>query len=315
MLAPICLFTYNRLYETKQTLEALQKNFLAHQSDLFIFSDGPQNDNEKLKVEAVRDYIGSVKGFKSVEIIESEKNNGLANSIINGVTRTLEKYDNVIVLEDDLITSPNFLDFINQALTFYRQSAEVQSIGGYSLSLSDKSQEVNFQTRAFSWGWATWRDRWHYDIFDKEKLKEVINTDQAILKEFKKKCGADMPKMLMDSLNNVNDSWYVRWTFNHFRSKRYAVFPAYSFINNIGHNMDATHCKGINTYVSVAVNPQKTTFTFPSFSPPDLQSNKEFLSYFSLKHKIRVRLKLLKNQNGRKQLFNEVKMRLGLNIK
>lgn len=313
MLAPICLFTYNRLYETHQTIEALQGNFLAHDSELFIFSDGPKNDNEKLKVDAVRKHIDSVKGFKSVEIIKSNKNNGLATSIINGVTQTLKKYDSVIVLEDDLITLPNFLDFINQALIFYRNNSEIQSICGYSLSLSNKNREVNFQTRTFSWGWATWRDRWQRDIFDKENLKKIIDTDPSILKRFKKKCGADMPKMLMDSINNKNDSWYVRWTFDHFRKKHYAIFPAYSFINNIGHNMDATHCKGINTYISVEADKEKTKFDFPVFAPPDQQSNKEFLAYFSLKHKIRVRLKLLRSSSGRTLLFNEVKMRLGLN--
>jgi len=121
-----------------------------------------------------------------------------------------------------------------------------------------------------------------------------------------------MPKMLVDSINNKNDSWYVRWAFDHFRNRHYAVFPAYSFINNIGHNMDATHCKGINSYVSISVNPDKTSFVLPIFQPPDQLSSKEFLFYFSRIHKISVRIKLLKTKTGRTQLFQELKTRTGL---
>ena len=108
MLAPICLFTYNRLTEKKQTVEALQKNFLTKESELFIFSDGAKNEEGVLKVNEVRAFLKGISGFKSVTIFESKQNKGLANSIIAGVTQIIEKYGVVIVLEDDLITSPTF---------------------------------------------------------------------------------------------------------------------------------------------------------------------------------------------------------------
>ena len=63
-LAPICLFVYNRLEESKLTVAALQNNFLASESELFIFSDGPNIDNEN-KVDSVRAYINTITGFKS----------------------------------------------------------------------------------------------------------------------------------------------------------------------------------------------------------------------------------------------------------
>ena len=140
MLAPICLFTYNRLSETIQTVEALQKNELAVESDIFIFSDGPKHEKDILLVNAVRKYIKSINGFRSITIIDSENNKGLAKSIIDGVTQIVEKYDKVIVLEDDLITSQNFLSFTNQALDFYEKNSNIFSISGYTLNLPSLSK-------------------------------------------------------------------------------------------------------------------------------------------------------------------------------
>jgi GT2 family glycosyltransferase len=111
-LAPITLFVYNRLDHTIDTVMALQKNDLSKESELFIFSDGPKNKDDEKKVLAVRKYIKSIKGFKKVTIFESKKNKGLANSIISGVTKIINKYGRIIVLEDDIVTSKYFLIFL-----------------------------------------------------------------------------------------------------------------------------------------------------------------------------------------------------------
>jgi GT2 family glycosyltransferase len=115
-LAPILLFTYNRPSHTRQTLEALLNNKLAKESELFIFSDGYKNDNDKENVLKVRNIIHSIEGFKQVHIIENAYNFGLAKNIIEGVTQVIDKYGKMIALEDDLITSPYFLTFMNEAL-------------------------------------------------------------------------------------------------------------------------------------------------------------------------------------------------------
>jgi len=311
-LSPICLFTYNRLDETQQTVVALQQNLLVGESELFVFSDGSRNDQGKPKVQAVREFIHTIKGFKSVTIIESEINLGLANSIISGVSRMLEKYKNVIVLEDDLITSPNFMNFMNQGLDFYQHAQNVESISAYSLSLKDKSKAVYFQTRPGSWGWATWKDRWNPDIFDKEKIKNEISSDVNVLNRFKRICGADMSKMLMGSVNNQNDSWYVRWAFDHYRNNKYSVFPTYSYIQNIGFSVAGTHCKGINTYISAPVDEQLIDIELPEFKMPDPKTDREFLYYFSRRHKIIERFKLLKTTSGRSRLMNEFRNRTKL---
>ena len=312
MLAPICLFTYNRLSETRLTIEALKNNYLASESNLFIFSDGPRNENVLQKVEEVRQYLKTVEGFKSVNIYESVENKGLANSIIAGVNQVIEKYGKVIVLEDDLITSPNFLDFINKALEFYKHETKIKSINGFSLLLKnvDSQSDVYFQTRPFSWGWATWFDRWDQNIFDKQLLKIEINSNNGILKSFKKACGDDIVKMFLNSISNKNDSWYVRWTYSHYKNKKYSVFPISSFVNNIGFGESGTHCKGVNPYKYKNINKDKTTFNFIEFSKPNKRITKEFLNYFSFSHKLFVRIRLLRSKSQRKQLISEIKIKL-----
>ena len=130
-LTPIILFVYNRPEHTRQTVEYLSKNKLAESSKLFIFSDGPKNDKDKQKVFEVRKYLKRIKGFKEIRIIEREKNLGLANSVISGVSQIFQSFEKVIVLEDDIISSPSFLKFMNDALDFYKADEKIFSVSGY----------------------------------------------------------------------------------------------------------------------------------------------------------------------------------------
>jgi len=309
-LAPICLFTYNRLSETKQTVEALQNNFLAKESDLFIFSDGGKNEVSKVKVQEIRAYIKTIVGFNSINIVESIENKGLANSIISGVTQVVNKYEKVIILEDDLITSPNFLNFMNQALDFYKNDAQVQSINGFSLLINSNINDVYFQTRPFPWGWATWQDRWREELFNKSEIKKEIDLNKELLKNFKNKCGRDISKMLVDSVNGVNDSWYVRWTYNHFINKTISVYPRESLVANIGFGADGTHCKGINTYRYKLLEKTKINFKFLKYKDLDKKTENDFLKYFTYAYKLKVRLKYLTTKSGRKTLKEDIKEKL-----
>lgn len=311
-LAPICLFTYNRLTETTETVEHLKNNYLASESELIIFSDGPKNDGDRQKILKVRDYIKTISGFRSVSVYESIENNGLAKSIISGVTKVINQYGKVIVVEDDLVTTPNFLDYMNQALIFYEKDKNIQSISGYSLDIGsvEKDCDIYFHQRAFPWSWGTWKNRWNIELFDKSKIKTTIMSKKGLIVSFEKKCGVDMGKMLTDSIHNRNDSWYVRWAFNQFINNRYSVYPLFSKIVNIGFGEDSTHCKWINSFVSRNDLEYKRKFKFRKFSLPTNKLNNEFLKYFKMKHKINFRLKLLLKKNGLKTLFYEIKDRV-----
>ncbi|ANH83738.1 hypothetical protein A8C56_06240 [Niabella ginsenosidivorans] len=273
MLAPICLFVYNRLAKTKQTVEALQKNFLANKSDLFVFSDGPKNEAAKSNVNEVRSYLGTITGFKSIVIYESENNKGLANSIIDGVTLIVSKYDKVIVLEDDLITVPGFLDFMNAGLDFYTDDPNVFSISGFVFDIKkrkDYEYDVFFTKRHCSWGWAIWKDRWSeidWSVSDYWEFKK----NRALQHQFKD-IGADLVKALNKQQRGETNSWAIRCNYHQSKKQTYTVYPIKSKVINIGFGDDATHTRQrFNKYKATPDLSEKVVFNFPYpvFVDPD----------------------------------------------
>ena len=168
ILSPIVLFVYNRPWHTQQTVEALQKNELAKESELFIYSDEAKNEDARKSVNEVRKYIDKIDGFKKITVIKREKNWGLADSIIDGVTKIVNEYGKIIVLEDDLVTSPYFLNFMNEALDKYQTEQKVYSITGYSFSNDVESIDSTYFLKLTSaWSWGTWKDKWHSFSHDK----------------------------------------------------------------------------------------------------------------------------------------------------
>ena len=170
---------------------------------------------------------------------------------------------------------------------------------------------VYFQTRPFSWGWATWQDRWENEIFNKKKLETEIKSEPSMLKEFRKACGDDIVKMFVDSIYNKNDSWYVRWAYSHFKNNTYSVYPTHSLVENIGFGGDGVHCTGINAYKYKMDDRLERKFNFEPFSMPGKHITKSFLHNFSISHKVMFRVNLLGTSTGRKLVFSEIKTKLG----
>jgi len=307
-LAPICLFTYNRLEETKQTIAALQKNNLASQSKLYIFSDGPKNTQSLIKINNLRAYLKEIKGFKEVNIYESKENKGLAESIISGITKMFESHETVIVMEDDLVTTPNFLDFMNQALKFYNQDNNIYTVNGYSPFIKNLNHEGFFQhTRSFPWGWATWKDRWNIDFFDKKQIRTILNNNTSLLRRFDNDCGQDASKMLLDTLKGTTSSWYIRWVFHNYLLEKKSIFPVTSKVQNIGDTESATHYSGgISAYKSLLDHTYNTKFDFTN-KIVLAKNNYNFLKYFSKKYKLIYRLKLIAKKGGLKKISQEIK--------
>jgi len=247
--APIILFVYNRPEHTKKTIETLQLNHLASESNLYIFSDGYKNNDDKVKVNKVRSLIKNIKGFKSVSIIERNKNIGLANSVILGVTEIVNKYDKVIVLEDDLITSPYFLDFMNRALELYDKDDPVVSIHGYVYPVKEELPETFFLRGADCWGWATWKHGW--DLFEedgKKLLKQLM--EKKLCKDFDLNGAVKNVKMLKKQIAGKNDSWAIRWHASAFLENRLTLYPGKSLVKNIGADGEGTHVKATSVYDS-----------------------------------------------------------------
>jgi hypothetical protein len=268
-------------------VEALQKNYLAADSDLYIFSDAAKGELDAVAVTEVRKYIQSVGGFKSITIYESQLNKGLAKSIIEGVSQVLENHEEVIVLEDDLITSNNFLDFMNLALDTYKQNKKVFSISGYGLKvlLPEKYEyDVYFTPRGMSWGWSTWRDRWENIDWEVKDFKQFKANEKA--KKGFAMGGTDLNTMLEKQIDGKIDSWAIRWYFNQFKNEQLTVFPIKSKVINLGFDNMATHTNAYNRYKISFDIENSNKFIFSNEVTVNPVIFKSFKSYFGILSRI-----------------------------
>lgn len=294
-LAPIVLFTYKRLDTLKLTVEALQRNYLAGRSELIIFSDAAKCERDVKTVIKIRDYLKTIHGFKSVSIYEAIENKGLAKSIIEGVTQIIDKYGRVIVLEDDLVTSPNFLDFMNQAIEFYADDSETISISGYSLDLPSLpgKNDIYFGYRASSWGWATWKDRWEMIDWGMKSYDEFMANKQ--LKKNFLRGGSDLIRMLKNQKQGKIDSWAIRFCFHQSLHNLKTVFPTISKVQSIGYSKEATHTVGTKRFITKLDTGIQREFSFTHSAKMAKILEKEFRNKFSIKARALDKLKSLLN--------------------
>ena len=241
--APIALFCYKRLDTLTQTIETLQQNHLATESELFIFSDGPKKATDEPVIAAIRTYLKSITGFKQIIITESAVNKGLATSIITGVSEVINKYGKIIVLEDDLLTSKNFLLYMNQGLNYFENNQKVFSVGAFSIPIRGvKANTIYFTQRADSCGWGTWHNRWSIIDWEVKDYPALIK-DRSIQKAFNR-MGSDMTGLLIKQRKGKTNSWAIRWCYHQFKHDLFSVHPVVSKIKNIGFaSPEATHTK------------------------------------------------------------------------
>ncbi len=258
-IAPVVLFTYNRLAHTQKTVSYLQKNDLANQTPLYIYNDGPNKAEDLIKVNEVRNYLRTIEGFASVKIFERERNIGLAESIITGVTEILNSYDKVIVVEDDLLTSQHFLTYMNDALSFYEYNNEVISIHGYVYPVAEQLPDTFFIKGADCWGWATWKRGW--SLFEKDGTKLLNELKSRSLTEaFDFDNAYYFTQMLEDQIAGKNNSWAIRWNASAFLKDKLTLYPGHSLVQNIGHDNSGVHSSANQSFdVDLYQHPIKIT--------------------------------------------------------
>ncbi len=258
--APIALFVYNRPEHTRRTLNFLQKNYLAEDSRLFIFSDGARSGEED-NVKAVRELASNVTGFKSVEVVARERNYGLANSVIDGVSRLCTTYGRAIVLEDDVLASPYTLQYFNDALNKYNDVEKVMHVTAYMYPLPAADLPETFFLRiASSQAWATWDRAWKNFEPDIDLL--IGRFDEQSRYQFELEGGMNFWKHMMEFKHRRNNSWAIRWYASVFLNKGLSVNPALSLIENIGHDGSGVH-SGVSTIYKGKINSSRIT-QFPN---------------------------------------------------
>ena len=240
--APVCVFAYKRSYLLSLTLTALAKCKGSQNTNLRIYIDGPKNQSEKELVCNTFEISKQVDElcFKSVDIFLSDENKGLARSVIIGVTDTINKYGEVIVLEDDLVPSVDFLNYMNASLHKYGEHSHVGSVSGFGFLVKNNSKYNNyFYRRPTTWGWATWRNRWEKAVWDLSNEEEL--TRQYFKKDFNRG-GQDLYRMLNNYMRGDIDSWGIRWAYTHYKFNWLAATPVCSKVINYGYGDDGTNC-------------------------------------------------------------------------
>ena len=248
MFAPVIVFAYNRPQHLDKTLEALSKNEGAKESDVFLYIDGPKNEKGILNQEAVLRCAKTyeVGFFHSFKITVSERNKGLSASIIQGVQEVIHSFGRVIVVEDDAISAPSFLKFMNGALDYYKKDPTVWSIGGYTVPMDlpeDYKADVIKTQRVSSYAWAVWEDRWSridWDMPEYSKFRFSFAKRRAF-----NRWGKDRSSMLDDQINGRVQSWAIRFDYYMFRNNMFNIVPRHSLIKSIGNDGSGTNnsCK------------------------------------------------------------------------
>lgn len=244
-MAPVALFVFNRPLHTRRTLEALRQNELSDQTELYVFCDGPRSErNEDAAVAEVRTIVGSEKWCGSVSIVHRDENFGLARSVREGVDFVLREHDRVIVLEDDIETSPGFLRYMNDALQLYASEERVMNVSGYVPETSGQSRlpETFFVKLMACWGWATWRRAWRYSRWDADELLLELGRRAGGPAEF----DMDGTYPYTDHLRRNRDgsirTWAVFWAASCFLRDGLSLFPKRSLIRNIGLDGSGENC-------------------------------------------------------------------------
>lgn len=243
MNAPVALFVYNRLGNTEKTINSLKANFLSSETDVFVFSDEGKNKKSYKEVNEVRNYLRTVSGFKSFSIIEREENYYLERNIIEGISYVLSKYDSVIVLEDDIVTSPYFLTYMNDAFEKYRDCKKVMHIAGFSNLSIENMSDTYFTPHMSGWGWGTWRDRWQYFVHYQSREEALKGMSESDIDKIQ--YGGAFP--CLRSLDRNPIPWDICWELAIYKKGGLCLTPSHTLIKNIG-IYNGTHFRNMSFF-------------------------------------------------------------------
>lgn len=290
--SPIVVFAYNRLSSIKQVLTNLNKCDLSNETEVFVFVDGNKNDKDFDSVNSVKEYLYELKknnNFLNFNINESPTNNGVDKSIISGVTKIINQYGRVIVLEDDIVVSNKFLEYMNKSLDYYANNSRIFSIAGYCPNINLDTNDVFFFNRIESWGWASWADRWNNIDWGLTDLDSFINNQKEI--DRFNRGGNDLTEILLANM----DAWDIRACYTSFKNGSYTVYPPKSLVKNIGFNGDGTHFKKITHKYDVEIENDY----LPNIVPFNInkKTNKKMHDFYSiseLKYSLKKIKKIIK---------------------
>jgi hypothetical protein len=305
-MAPVLIVTYDRLEHLTRSITSLRNNIYAEQTDLFIASDFQRSGSEANKVTAVRSYLKSIDGFKSVMVFERDKNFGPVENCLSALRVIFDRYDRFIILEDDIVTAPGFLKFINQAFEKYGANERVFSITGYCPPIevpSSYQYDAFFLGRMSAWGCGMTKERYTSILEISRKEYDEFVANKKLSRAFVQRGGEDMLVMLKDVAYGLLEAWDVRFMYTQFMKDQYTVYPTQSLVQNIGFDGTGIHC-GKTDRFDVPLS-DKTTFSFPDDVVVDqriVMANRKFRAGAGYARKLMLRTQGLVGRSLR--IFN-----------
>ena len=270
--APVVAFAYNRADKIIGCLKSLEQNPESRQTQLYIYCDGAKSEKGISKVQETRKALHRYKekaNFADITIIEAAQNKGLARSIIEGVTEVINKHKKAIIVEDDLVVSERFLEFMNGALDYYKDNNKIGAISAYTYpleALQAYDKDVYTMHKGDCWGWATWADRWNNAVWAEVDFNEYFK-DKKLRRRFENtENGWDL-LMLLQSQGKIS-SWAVRWVLNLLKENLLTVYPANSYVTNAGFDGSGTHSnKSEEDHYFTALTNKEGSIVFENLEP------------------------------------------------
>jgi hypothetical protein len=232
-------------------------------SPIYVFADGPKHLRDVPAVQETRSEARRLLGDGAV-FRESDANMGVDNSVISGVTELCERHGRVVVVEDDLIVSPNFLEFLNAGLRRYEHEPRVMQVCGYMFDVPElrESRGAIFLPMTSSWGWATWKRAW--DQFDptasgwRQRL-----ADDRERRSFDLDGHYKFWRMLSDQMRRSIPAWDIRWYYSVFVRSGLVLYPPRTLVLNLGFDGTGTHNR-LSLPIRQARFDQGAAFDFPT---------------------------------------------------
>ena len=237
--APVVVFAYNRPQHLGETLAALSQNKEANMTDVIVYCDGPKCEEDLIKINQIRNILNKEYIFRSLRKIFREQNSGLSASVIKGVSEQFLIHESLIILEDDLLVSRYFLQYMNHYLKIYKNDHQVGSIHGYVYPIK-LLPKTFFIRGADCWGWAAWKRSWDDFESDGTKLLNKL-TSRSLGFKFNLFGGYNYMGMLRNQVAERNDSWAIRWHASMFLKHKLTLYPGESLVSNVGTDGSGSH--------------------------------------------------------------------------
>lgn len=280
----IAVFCYKRAGKLKTSMEALLKNPECASMDIIFFCDGHKNESDKQGVLATRAYIDSLKGFRTVYKHYRERNVSTGPNFQAGITYLYNNYDQFIVVEDDLVVRPNYIKYMLDALSFYKNEKSVFCITGFCFPLDKKDYPYDtiIHNRFCSYGWASWSDRVKHVIWDRKGLSELIKNSPGFKSRLNKE-GMDLYRMLKKQINGTISTWDIQMQVHVAENRLKVVYPVISKTSNIGFDNESTNTFGIDFLITPQDPGEQRAFHFCNANETNEMLQKQLKKPYALK--------------------------------